>query len=152
MLVAPSNVLALSIPLFGLVNPEAGLSQRLIVERGYWEAMNWLEDNGKPDDVVLASPNVSLWIPAWSSKRVVYGHPWETLNAEIKLAQVRAWYAGEGCDDLLAQYHVRFVVLGPQERALGVEIPDSDRCYADLAANSSRVLDFRDVSLFELVN
>ncbi len=152
VLVAPSNVLALGIPLFGLVNPEAGLSQRLMVERGYWEAMNWLADNGKPDDVVLAGPNIGLWIPAWSSKRVVYGHPWETLDADVKRAQVQAWYSGENCDDLLARYHVRYVVLGPQERALGDGLPGSDRCYADLAASSSRVLEFTDVSLFELTN
>ena len=150
VLSVPSNVLALGIPLFGLINPEAGLSQRLLVQRGYWDAMSWLEDHGKADDVVLAGPNVSLWIPAFGDKRVVYGHPWETIDAPTKLAEVTAWYGGADCADLLDRYHVRYVVVGPQERALSES--GSDACYADLPETAIQDQIFGDVTLYELAN
>ena len=150
--IMPSNVLALGLPLFGLVNPEAGIELRLMVERGYWEAMGWLSQNGKPDDVVLSSPNVGLWIPAWAGKRVVYGHPWETLDAATKLAQVERWYQGRDCDGLLSRYGVRYVLVGPQERAISAGNVRGDACYASLEESASRVVDFTDVTLYELGN
>ncbi len=151
-LVLPSNVLALGVPLFGLINPEAGLDQRLLVEHGYWDAMRWLATTGKPDDVVLSAPNVGLWIPAWGEKRVVYGHPWETLDAETKKAQVEQWYQGQGCEELLEMYHVRYVIVGPQELALGAGQPGADACYADLGERSARAVSFSDVTVYELAD
>jgi hypothetical protein len=118
VLVLPSNVFALGVPLFGLLNPEAGLEQRLLVERGYWDAMLWMAEHGKPDDVALSSPNIGLWIPAYGAKRVVYGHPWETLDADVKQTEVVSWYEGSDCDHLLDAYHVRYIVVGPQERQI----------------------------------
>jgi len=113
--------------------------------------MQWLDQNGKPDDVVLSSPNIGLWIPAWGGKRVVYGHPYETLFAVTKLAQVEAWYRGD-CGDLLEQYHVRYVIVGPQERALGNGEAGSDACYAPLQDRSVRHVRFEDVTLYELAD
>lgn len=148
----PSNILALGVPLFGLFNPADGLEQRLLVEHGYWEAMVWLDEHGTPDEVVLSSPNVGLWIPAWGGKRVVYGHPWETLDAETKLAEVEAWYRGEGCEALLAAYGVDYVVVGPQELALGEGFPAADACYADLESRSVQVETFDDVTVYTLAS
>lgn len=152
VLVIPSNVLALGMPLFGIINPQAGLDLRLLVEPGYWEAMNWLADHGQMEDVVLSSSNVSLWIPAWGAKRVVYGHPFETLYPDLRLAQVEAWYQGEDCETLLndVSFHVRYVLVGPQERAYGEGIEDGDACYADLGEVSRQVVEFADVTLYEL--
>lgn len=151
VLVMPSTILAMGIPLFGIMNPEVGRDEVLLVERGYWDAMQWLNQNGKPDDVVLSSPNIGLWIPAWGNKRVVYGHPYETLSAATKLAQVEAWYRGD-CGDLLEQYHVRYVIVGPQERALGNGEANSDACYAPLEDRSVRHVQFEDVTLYELAD
>ncbi len=148
--VIPSNILALGIPLFGLINPQAGLEERLLVQRGYWDAMSWLARHGKPDDVVLSSPNIGLWIPAWGEKRVVYGHPWETLDARTKRAQVELWYLGQRCEAVLEQYQVRYVIVGPQERALGAGTTGSDACYARLGEISSHEVEFDGVTVYEL--
>jgi hypothetical protein len=80
--------------------------------------------------VVLASPAVSLWLPAWVNARVVYGHPYETLQASTKRQAVLEWYRaqpGFDCTALLngqyafedRRYHVSYVVYGPREQALG---------------------------------
>jgi hypothetical protein len=72
----------------------------------------------------MASPTVSLWVPAWVGARVVYGHPFETLNAESREQAVLAWYgdsAESNCEDALSNgaYRVQYVIVGPQETALG---------------------------------
>jgi hypothetical protein len=94
------------------------------LERDYASAFEWLRLNTRPEDVVLASPNVSLWVPAWTGARVVYGHPFETLNAGAREQAVVNWYAdsqASNCSDVLntADYAVRYIVIGPQEAQLG---------------------------------
>ncbi len=46
----------------------------------------------------------------------MYGHPFETLNAEARHRRVRDFYAGADCD-LLADESVDYVWVGPRERA-----------------------------------
>jgi hypothetical protein len=100
-----------------------------MLPREYPSAFVWLQDNAQVRDVVLAAPDVSLWLPGWAGMKVVYGHPFETLNAREKEFAVIDWYSnpnadcqallnGEGAFDGLS-YSVRFVLVGPVERALG---------------------------------
>jgi hypothetical protein len=44
---------------------------------------------------------MGLFVPAWAGQPVVYGHPFETVDAEARKAQVEAFWAGE---------------MGPRER------------------------------------
>jgi hypothetical protein len=151
VLVMPSTVLAMAVPLFGLVNPEAGLSQRLLLEHGYSEAINWLGVNGSADEVVLASPNVSLWIPAFTNKRVVYGHPFETINAQARLVRVEQWFSGEECSwPITAQdrFSISYVLVGPQEMAYARENDGAVPCFQNIAAESSDVIDLDTVTLY----
>ena len=76
----------------------------------------------QPEDVVLASQVVSLWVPSWAGARVVSAHDYETLYFDDKQAEVAAWYAATETDDcrtLLDRYHVRYVIVGPEELKLG---------------------------------
>ncbi|MEP7286650.1 MAG: hypothetical protein ABI947_12885 [Chloroflexota bacterium] len=109
----PSNILTLGIPIFGVVNPAEGIKVGQILTSGHDEAIHWLNANAQSGDIILAPPLTSLWIPAYSDLRVVYGHPYETLNAKDKLPEVQAWYLGESdqeCRTLLEKYAVRYVV------------------------------------------
>ena len=129
LLVAASIVLMTVSGLLVLVAAPAPLlagdgAQRLgfVLPRDYRAALDWLNTHATSNDVVLASENVGAWIPAWSGSRVVYGHPFETLEAEDKLAAVEAWYAlpdGDTCRELLDRYRVRYVVAGPLEAEYG---------------------------------
>jgi len=142
--IVPSNILALGIPLYGVLNPKAGLDTNLLLPTNYANAIFWLRDYGQPGEVVLAPPASSAWIPAYSTDRVVYGHPYETLKAGQKLEEVNAWYHfkepikpddktpdyntalarynmlmawynGQNCSELLDKYKVRYVMIGPLE-------------------------------------
>ncbi len=90
------------------------------LDSDYAAAMDWID--GRPGEpVILASPNVSVWLPGAAGVRVVYGHPFETFFAEDREANVLAWYRNEA-DDCLSyatEVGVRYVIVGPEERDIG---------------------------------
>jgi hypothetical protein len=129
--IIPSNILSLTLPLFGVVNPKAGIENKQLLPAGYGEAIRWLDDHGIPGNVVLATVQPSLWIPAYSNERVVYGHPYETLNAEQKLKEVADWYEkGLGCQELLTKYNVRYIFNN--YNALTDQVLDNVGCISKL--------------------
>jgi hypothetical protein len=89
-------------------------------------ALDWLAQQ-PVDEVVLASPDLGLFIPAWAGQRVVYGHPFETLQAEVRRQEVEAYFQA-GQTEVAERYGVRYVVVGPRERALGAEAPPLGDC------------------------
>jgi hypothetical protein len=113
--ILPSNIFSLLLPVFGVLNPVQGIEQGILLPKDTYQAIKWLAANGQPNTVVLAQPlPTSLWVPAYTNKRVVYGHPFETLFAEQKSAEVTAWYErGEGCDTLIKTYSVRYIIIEP---------------------------------------
>jgi hypothetical protein len=79
------------------------------------EAMSWLSEQAA-GSLVLASPEMSAFLPT-RGLRVVYAHPYETLRAEEREAEVLSFFAGENCRVLEAE-RVDYVLVGPRERAL----------------------------------
>ena len=83
-------------------------------------ALSWLEANASRDAVVLASPEMGGFIPAFSGQRVVYGHPFETVNAKVREQQVKDFFAGTiDRAQVLRDNAVTYIVVGPRERKLG---------------------------------
>lgn len=121
-LIAVSQIFVLFLPALPVILGQPQRAAGIFLERDYTRAMRWIDGLTRRDDVILASPTVSVWIPGWARARVVYGHPYETLNAEEKRALVTDWYSSEdtdSCGDLLDRYNIRFVIVGPEERELG---------------------------------
>jgi hypothetical protein len=90
---------------------------------GEWDALRWLREEAAPEAVVLCAPQTGTFVPAWAGKRVVYGHPFETLNAERRRAQVQAyWSSGlspSEQDLFLRDNRVGYILVGPREQAIG---------------------------------
>jgi hypothetical protein len=115
--------------LFVLVAPVIGFAMNpqttagILLERDYVATFAWLRPRINRDDVILAAPAVAIWIPGYADGRVVYAHPYETLNAREREFQVLTWYSDnatlEQCSALLEEYSVRYILVGPQERILG---------------------------------
>ena len=103
--------LALSASLFG--------TPWTYVSEGEWLALAWLRTKGQADAVVLCAPRTGTLVPAWAGQRVVYGHPFETLNAERRRVQVEAFWSGEMTlaekKTFLAENDVRYLFVGPTE-------------------------------------
>jgi hypothetical protein len=120
-LIAVSQIMMLFLPVLPAITGSPQDVQGVFLERDYVGAFDWVEARSQQSDVILAAPLVSAWVPGWVGARVVYGHPYETLDADNKRQQVESWFNGSAadCSALIGQYNVRFVIYGPQEQRLG---------------------------------
>lgn len=82
-------------------------------------AMEWVENNAPENALVLASPEMGLFIPAHTGRRVLYGHPFETVDAEAARKEVEQFFAGNFTLDWMTEQHIQFVFLGARERKFG---------------------------------
>ncbi|MDH5606413.1 MAG: hypothetical protein OEY93_05955 [Anaerolineae bacterium] len=95
----------------------------LYLSRGEYEALDWMQENLPADSIILSSPRMGLYVPAYTDHRVLYGHPYETVNAEYWDLAVNRFFAGDySADekaDFLIEGRVEYVFYGPRERLLG---------------------------------
>jgi hypothetical protein len=115
-----SHIFWLYLPVFPIIQGWNNVDGN-VLEQDYVDAFNYLDSEIRRGTVILASPDVSTWIPVWTDGRPVYGHYAETADAEVKLQAVNEWYraSGEACAAVLTTYNVRYVILGPREREIG---------------------------------
>jgi hypothetical protein len=118
VLTMPSNLFVLMASMAGAAQQDS----RLYLYRDEAEAMTWLQENTQPTDIVLASPEMGLFIPAWAGNRVLYGHPFETIEAEKKRALAEMFYQAQTEEsirrEIIESHHIAYVFYGPRERAL----------------------------------
>jgi hypothetical protein len=124
-----SHFYVLFLPVSPIARGGRAAAVGMLLETDYVTAFRWLLIDSNNLNVVLASPKVGVWLPAWSGQRVVYGYPAETLDAANKRSAVVEWYRTEDrqfCEDVLngkvtvtEPYRVRYVIYGPQEKLLG---------------------------------
>ena len=120
-------LIALFIPgtLLLLFSVWTGVNDRhplLFLTRAEMDALAWVETETDPDAVVLSSTEMGLFIPAYTGRRVVYGHPFETINAEEERKGVEAFYGGLPLGDALTYLEDRgvdYVMVGEREKKLG---------------------------------
>jgi len=114
-------------------------------ERG---AARWLCAHAEPDEVALAYFYTGNWLPARTPLRSFFGHWSLTAHVTARAADVVRFFDADTPDDeriaLLAEFGVDYVVVGPDERALGGFDP------AD-AAYLVRVYDSPSVQLYRVV-
>lgn len=111
----PTLVIALVGPMFASLDMKQKDGGLYFLGRSELEAVKWLERNAR-GAVVLASPELSMYLPAYGL-RVVYGHPMETIRAEERKQAVAAFYEGTDCT-VVQDEPVQYVVVGPRERKL----------------------------------
>jgi hypothetical protein len=116
LLVLPSNLLVY----FATVAAVTRRDPAVFLTQSEAAAMGWLAAEAAPSAVVAASPQMSLLIPARTDARVVYGHPFETVEAAAHKQAVEDFYNGRiPVADFARQYKVSFVVMGDREHLLG---------------------------------
>lgn len=110
----------------------AGVAQGrppLVMSADEAAACAWLAENTAWTDTVLTPADSGQFFPAWAGNRVVYGHPFETIAAETKEAEVARFFAADAPSAarraLLGRYGVRYVfapsTVGLDPAALGLE-------------------------------
>ncbi len=103
--------------LLGFVVVSNQADPRFYLERDYVAAVEWIETTAGTNQLVLAHPSASLWLPGLAGARTVYAHPYETINADLNRQLVADWFAAEQpdaeiCQDLITRYDVDYVVIG----------------------------------------
>jgi hypothetical protein len=91
----------------------------LVMSAGEAGACAWLRANTAWTSTVLAPAESGQFFPAWAGNRVVYGHPFETIDATQKRAEVDRFYtAGASSAEraaLLERYGVHYVFVDAAE-------------------------------------
>lgn len=59
------------------------------------KSLVWLEGNTSQDSLILASEKNGLYIPSISGRKVVYGHPFETINGDREREYLEKILGGE---------------------------------------------------------
>ena len=93
-------LMILSMPtlLIVLLSGLSGIDARdphLYLNRDEFSMMEWMLHNVPSNAVILAAPDTGLFIPAWGGQQVLYGHPFETVNADAKVDLVKSALRGE---------------------------------------------------------
>lgn len=116
-LALPTSLLILLVGLFGAQTRDPAL----YLTRGEAQALAWLESSTSSNALVLAAPETGLLIPARTGRRVLYGHPYETVNAEAEEKQVTAFFQSDlpSPSVFLEQRQVDYIFYGPRECSLG---------------------------------
>lgn len=99
---------------------------QLYLTQGESQALQWVDRNTPKGALILCGPQTGGFIPAFTGRRVIYGHPFETVHAAQEMdnldrffqATSNAWDAGQAAQ-FLAQRGVDYIWLGPRERQLG---------------------------------
>ena len=124
-LALPSALAMVLWPALGNFTPVSadGEVSILYLTQGEADAMAWLREHTPPEAVVLAAPDTGAIIPAWSGRRVLYGHPMETLDGaryrELVGDFFRRCLKGDAARAFLHDEGVDYIFVGPRERALG---------------------------------
>ncbi len=86
-------------------------------------AFTFIRENLPGDAVILCSPETGNFLPAWTGRRVIDGHEFETVNASQNKLEVTHLYDGQiapaQAPDVLQKLAVQYVFVGPRERAIG---------------------------------
>ena len=115
----PTNVILVLSGLYGIQKQDP----RLYLTGHEKAVLEWVDENTPDDALILSSPEIGLFIPAQTGRKVLYGHPFETVNAEEEKFFVESFFAGNlGEEDGMRSIKGRgvdFIFYGPREAKLG---------------------------------
>jgi len=90
-LIVPTNIIVLISGLQASVQHD----DRIFISMSVKEGLEWITSNTSTDNIVLANEEIGLYIPSITGRRVVYGHPFETVNAEKEREFVKSFFSGD---------------------------------------------------------
>lgn len=119
ILAVPSNLVVMGA---GLTAVRSG-DPSLVMPASEVRAYGWVAGNLPGGALVLAAPVTGNRLPAYADVRVLYGHPFETPDAEAQRALVESLFTTDGPPDeglaRLSSLNVDYVYYGVEEQRLG---------------------------------
>lgn len=114
LLALPTNAITVLSGVHAVRNGQAAL----VVSRAELAGYAWLDDHAASNALVLAAPDTGTRLPAYANVSVLYGHPFETLQAEHWQTAVTDFFVGEDMHSAL-EAAPDYIFYGPRERELG---------------------------------
>jgi hypothetical protein len=115
----PTNVVLLLAGVLGA----ASKNPMIYLTQAEEDALRWLANQPAGECLVLAAPQLSLYVPGRSGCKVMYGHPYESVNAQQEEARVEAFYQGNLSEEeawaYLLENRIDLIVYGEREADLG---------------------------------
>jgi hypothetical protein len=111
----PTNLLVLATGAVGILTHPT----QLYLTRGEAYAMQWIRASTAVGAIIVASPESGLLIPAHTGRRVFYGHPYETVNAEREKSDIEEALKSINAETTLAVLKSRgadYLFWGQRER------------------------------------
>ena len=95
------------------------------------EALSWVRNNSEEKSLILAKEEIGLLIPSITGRRVIYGHPFETANAESEREFLQSFFVDDQepdyYDHTLVERNVDILfVSGKISSGLKLWIEDND--------------------------
>jgi len=113
------------------------------------QALAWLQEHAPPDGVVVSSPELGAFIPAFTSQRVVVGHWAETVDFAATSLQVQRFYSTASSSPALCpeltEWGANYLLVGPRERDIGATDLD-----ASAGSGLIKVAQFNDVEIYQV--
>lgn len=88
LLIIPTNFIIV----FSGVQAAAVQDSKIYLDVNLANGLDWINKNTKPDSLILANSQTGLYIPSQTGRRVVYGHPFETIHAEEELKFLEEYF------------------------------------------------------------
>jgi hypothetical protein len=116
LLVLPTNLMVI----LGGIQAVENKVESIFLTADEFQGLMWIESNTESDSVILASPEMGLFIPAYTGRRVWCGHPFETPHAERVEAALVGLFSGSFGDSGRAMLHGSdYLFYGTREDELG---------------------------------
>jgi len=126
VLVFPTNLIIIFAAQGGIMSHDP----QIYLDKEEVSTLYWVVENTEPDALILSSPEMGLFIPAYTGRRVLYGHPFETVEATEEKAAVISFfdnsYDSQQRDDYLEFHGVDYIFFGPRERSIGILVMNND--------------------------
>ena len=141
LLVLPTNLYLLAWRMNDLSRDE----YPFYLNRGDVAAMQWLDENSEPDDVVLSSMETGHFIPGLAGNRAFISNAVMTLDFHAKRALVERFFDEAQSDQwrlaFLQEHRVAYLFYGPAERRIGSYDPTASPLFTvAFSAGPTRVL------------
>jgi len=114
-----TNIVVIMAGIGGILSQD----RSVYMTQGESQAFEWIDKNVQKDAIILASPDTGLLIPAYTGRRVLYGHPFETIDADTQMDIVNNYFNNPdsaGASGLLTM--VDYVFVGPREHELSLNV------------------------------
>ena len=104
-----SNTIVIVMGIVGILSHQPLLFQ----SKSEFEGLKWIEVNTPKDTVVLTNSRLGMFLPAYTGRRVIYGHPFESIRSEENKPLIEQFFSCQmeeaEAEDIIRSFRVKYV-------------------------------------------